>query len=79
MVQSLCKRKPSECKMNNYKPHVMLAWQASMDIQYVVNAYACVMYVACYIIKTDDGMGELLRCVEDSVLARLIIFKVHTG
>ena len=40
---------------------------------------ASVMYVACYIMKTDDGMGELLRCVEDSVLARLITFKVHTG
>ena len=39
------KREPKECKINNYNPSVMLAWQANMDIQYVLNAYACVMYV----------------------------------
>ena len=39
-------------KVNNYNPSVMLAWQANMDIQFVLNAYACVMYVASYIMKT---------------------------
>ena len=37
------KREPRECKINNYNPDVMLAWQANMDIQYVLNAYACLM------------------------------------
>ena len=41
----------------------MLAWQANMDLQYVLNAYACVMYVASYIMKTDRSMGELLKRV----------------
>ena len=57
------RHKPSECNINNYNPHVLLAWQANMDIQYVLNAYACVMYVASYIKKTDRAMGELLRRV----------------
>ena len=57
------KRKPSECNINNYNPHVMLAWQANMDLQYVLNAYACLMYVASYIMKTDRAMGELLKHV----------------
>ena len=30
-----------------------------MDIQFVLNAYACIMYVASYIMKTE--MGELLK------------------
>ena len=34
-----------------------------MDLQYVLNAYACVMYVASYIMKTDRAMGELLKQV----------------
>ena len=34
-----------------------------MDIQYVINAYACIMYVASYIMKTDRAMGELLKRV----------------
>ena len=57
------KREISECCINNYNPAVMLAWQANMDIQFVLNAYACVMYVASYIMKTERAMGELLKRV----------------
>ena len=57
------KREPDECFINNYSPSVMLAWQANMDIQFVLNAYACVMYVASYIMKTERSMGELLKRV----------------
>ena len=33
-----------------------------MDIQYVLNAYACVMYVASYnIMKAERSMGDLLK------------------
>ena len=32
-----------------------------MDIQYVVNAYACVMYIASYVLKAEKGMSELLK------------------
>ena len=34
-----------------------------MDIQYVVNAYACVMSIASYVLKAEKGMGELLKQV----------------
>ena len=48
----------------NYNGPVMLAWQANnMDLQYVLNAYACIMYVASYIMKTDRTMGVLLKHV----------------
>ena len=40
--------------MNNYNAPVMLAWQANMDLQIVLNAHACVMHVASYIMKTDS-------------------------
>ena len=59
----ILKRNPNECNINNYNASVMLAWQANMDIQYVLNAYACVMYVASYIMKTEKSMGELLKRV----------------
>ena len=32
-------------------------------VQYVLNAYACVMYVASYIMNTDRAMGQLLKQV----------------
>ena len=59
----ILKRNPNECNINNYNASVMLAWQANMDIQYVLNAYACVMYVASYIMKTEKSMSELLKRV----------------
>ena len=34
------RREPNECSI----PSVMLAWQAN-DIRFVLNAYACVMYI----------------------------------
>ena len=45
----------------------MLAWQANMDLQFVLNEYACVMYVASYIMKTDWAMGEILKHVASEV------------
>ena len=59
----ILKREPNESCINNYNAPVMLAWQANMDIQYVLNAYACVMYIASYMMKTDRAMGEILRRV----------------
>ncbi len=53
----LLKRDPNVCFINNYNPSVMLAWQANMDIQFVQNTYACVMYVASYVMKTEVHGG----------------------
>ena len=57
----ILKRKPSEQSVNYYSPAVLRAWEANMDIQYVVNAYACVIYIASYVLKAEKGMGELLK------------------
>ena len=46
-----------ECCTNNYNPAVMLTWQANM-VRFVLNAYACVMYVASNIMKTERAMGD---------------------
>lgn len=37
-----------------------------MDIQYVIDVYACAVYIANYISKAQKGMSELLQqaCVE---------------
>ena len=52
------RREPNECFVNNYNPSVMLAWQANMDIQFVLNAYACVIYVASYINENREVHGK---------------------
>ena len=71
------KREPHEKNINNYNPIVMLAWQANMDIQFVLNAYACVMYVASYIMKTDRAMGVLLKQVAAEVRTDELRAQLH--
>ena len=36
-------RKLLEMNINNYNPAVLRAWRANMDIQFILDAYACVM------------------------------------
>jgi len=60
------KRNPNEIHINNYNGDCLTAWRANMDIQYVLDVYACAVYIANYISKSQKGMSELLRqaCTE---------------
>ena len=55
------KRQPNELRINNYNPACLTAWRANMDIQFVLDVYACAMYIVSYISKAQKGMSELLR------------------
>ena len=56
-------RKPSESWINTYNPDVIRVWRANMDLQYILDPYACVMYIAAYMLKSECSMGELLKQV----------------
>ncbi|CAB3994303.1 Hypothetical predicted protein [Paramuricea clavata] len=63
------KRKPNELRVNNYNPACLSAWRANMDVQFILDVYACescAMYIVSYISKAQKGMSELLRkaCAE---------------
>ena len=34
-----------------------------MDLQYILDPYACVMYIAAYMLKSERSVGELLKQV----------------
>ena len=55
------KRQPNELRVNNYNPACLKAWRANIDIQFVLDVYACAMYIVSYISKAQKGMSELLR------------------
>ena len=57
----LLKRTPSEIRINCYNPHLLNAWKANMDIQYVLDPYACAVYILSYITKGQRGMSKLLQ------------------
>jgi len=45
----------------------MKFWRANMDLQYVIDAYACVLYITSYMLKDEKNMSELLtQAAEDS-------------
>ena len=60
------KRMPNELRVNNYNVACLTAWKANIDIQFVLDVYACAMYIVSYISKAQKGMSELLQkaCAE---------------
>ena len=51
------KRSPDAIRVNGYSLDIM----NNHDIQFVLDAYACAMYIVSYISKGQRGMSELLR------------------
>ncbi len=78
----LLKRSPAEIRINCYNPHLLKAWQANMDIQFVLDPYSCAVYILTYITKGQRGMSKLLRkaCEEAKEGNKNIVNKVrHIG
>ncbi|XP_064625952.1 uncharacterized protein LOC135486782 [Lineus longissimus] len=59
------KRQPNDAWVNNYNPDLLKAWNANMDIQYVTDAWACVMYILSYISKAEHEMSALLKQAQE--------------
>ncbi|XP_027146424.1 uncharacterized protein LOC109138373 isoform X2 [Larimichthys crocea] len=57
------KRHPKECWVNGYNPDLLRAWNANMDIQFVLDEYSCLMYMMSYVSKPEHEMTEFLNDV----------------
>ena len=55
------KRRPCDIRVNLYNKNVLQAWRANIDIQFVLDPYACAMYIVSYISKSQRGMSNLLH------------------
>lgn len=58
------KREPKECWINQYNTHLLKAWNANIDLQYVVDAYSCINYILSYISKKESEEGQLLKSAQ---------------
>ncbi|XP_061190195.1 uncharacterized protein LOC133198054 [Saccostrea echinata] len=54
------KRSPSEMRVNYYNSSVLKAWNANLDIQFVLDPYACATYIVAYISKSQRGISAML-------------------
>ena len=53
------KRRPIECRVTPYMKDLLGVWKANHDIQYVLDAYACAMYIVSYINKSAKGYESI--------------------
>ena len=54
-------RNMNELRINTHNLTVLYLWKANMDLQYILDPYACVVYVVSYIGKAQRGMSKLLK------------------
>ena len=55
------KRDLKERNINNYNPEMILAWNANMDIQLVVDPYAVISYIASYMNKDENSTTPFMK------------------
>jgi hypothetical protein len=55
------KREPNARWINQYNEEALRAWDANMDIQFVLDAYACAKYLMSYTTKPEREMSLLLE------------------
>ena len=55
----ILKRNPNELRLNSYNRPCLRAWRA--NILFVLDVYACAMYILSYISKAQKGMAQLLQ------------------
>ena len=54
-------RQPNETRINSYNATLLASWLANMDMQFILDPYACAAYIVSYISKGQMGMSNLLH------------------
>ena len=54
-------RQPNETRINPYNATLLTSWAANMDIQFILDPYACAAYIVSYVSKGQRGMSNLLH------------------
>ncbi|XP_043472427.1 uncharacterized protein LOC122505072 [Leptopilina heterotoma] len=61
----ILKRSPIDIYLNPYSKKILELQQSNMDIQFILDPFACSIYIVDYINKADRGMSKLLRSAVD--------------
>ncbi|XP_028428571.1 uncharacterized protein LOC114552071 isoform X2 [Perca flavescens] len=59
----ILKRNPKDSWVNGYNRNLLEAWDANLDIQFILNAYSCIAYMCSYISKAEHSLSEYLKTV----------------
>ena len=70
------KRKPSESWINTYNSNVIRVWKANMDLQYILDLYACVMYIDAYTLNSKEcGSEDISLDQSSSTIVKSVLKK----
>lgn len=59
------KRHPKNCRINPFSEKILMTMQSNMDIQFILDPYACINYIVDYISKPSRGISKLLHnCIQ---------------
>ena len=57
----ILQRDIGDCNTNNFNSDSLKLWRANMDIQFVANLITCIKYVLSYVMKSENGLSEILK------------------
>ena len=57
----ILQRDIGDCNTNNFNSDSLKLWRASMDIQFIADPIACIKYVLSYVMKSENGLSEILK------------------
>jgi hypothetical protein len=57
------KRKVQHMRINSFNAELTRIWRANTDVQFVLDAYACVQYVTGYMLKGDRALTRAMQDV----------------
>ena len=60
-------REVKDTWVNPYNPDLLRAWNANLDVQYILDPYSCVMYILSYISKSEHELGEILKTALEEI------------
>ncbi|KAG2191562.1 hypothetical protein INT47_006014 [Mucor saturninus] len=61
----MLKQNLNEITINNYNPMIRHMHQANMDIEFILDPYACCMYIVDYINKSNKEITKILETETD--------------
>ena len=50
-LRNLASGSPNAVRVNGHNPHILKAWKANCDLQFITSPYGCGIYVVGYISK----------------------------
>jgi hypothetical protein len=60
-ISVVMQRNTGEEMINPYSPHLLLTWQANIDVQFITNEYAVINYILGYMCKAEREVTEKIK------------------